>query len=532
MTELYSMMLISQALISLLALWDKGHLPNIPENFLKDRLRIVVFGILVSTLKAQNLNGSWGMNSSRETTAYALIILATTASLPLAVQLNSQLKQAIDAGRHFLLQVYEVWSEPDYVWQGKTTYGSGVFVESFIIAGMNITTPSRKLGSSVERLCELEDQQRNVIFARFIQLPIFSDTAAWLKEAAVLEGYLYKPLTEQAGLDVFPRRDISATKHFEIVPFLFTAPSHVKCADISPRVMFQLMVSILLLFQIDNYMEAYIAQLAPIEMDDIRIIIDSLFDHEDPKYDEAEEQVDSPYDHTRGYDFTEIRHTLSCFVNWFVQDKSVLKSSTFDQALLRKELRNYVHAQLTSIQESSRLINTDSPGSRIDTFNATETFYDWVHTTSAQHIGIQLTFALLSCLLGSHQSDPQDCFPSVEAKYFAQDLAAHLGVLARMENDYGSVIRDFKERNLNSVNFPEFSPSKDGEEAYEDLKARKAKLKRLAGFERECYEMDLRRLEGLVGPTKMKAVKTFCNFVDLAGQIYAVDDFTPKIEKP
>ena len=101
-----------------------------------------------------------------------------------------------------------------------------------------------------------------------------------------------------------------------------------------------------------------------------------------------------------------------------------------------------------------------------------------------------------------------------------------------MENDYGSVMRDFKERNLNSVRFPEFSPPEDGEGSSEDLKARKAKLKRLAGFERECYEMDLRRLENLVGPTKMKTVKTFCNSVDLIGQIYAVDDFTPKIKKP
>lgn len=80
--------------------------------------------------------------------------------------------------------------------------------------------------------------------------------------------------------------------------------------------------------------------------------------------------------------------------------------------------------------------------------------------------------------------------------------------------------------------FPGIFAPEDWQEASEDLKARKAKLKRLAGFERECYEMDLRRLEGLVGPTEMKAVKTMCNFVDLAGQICAMDDFTPKIEKP
>lgn len=65
----------------------------------------------------------------------------------------------------------------------------------------------------------------------------------------------------------------------------------------------------------------------------------------------------------------------------------------------------------------------------------------------------------------------------------------------------------------------------------EERASEKAKLKLLAGFERECYEMDMRRLKGLVEPTKMKGLKTFCNAVDLIGQIYAVDDISPEIEK-
>lgn len=522
------MMLISQALVSLLALWDQGQLPEIPESFLKDRLRIVVFGLLIFTLKAQTSNGSWGMDSSRETTAYALIVLATTASLPLAAQIGSQLLQAIKAGRHFLLQNCEAWSEPDYIWQAKTAYGSGIFTETYIVAAMNIATPSHTLGRSVERLFELEDGHRNVIFARIIQLPLFSDTPAWLKEAAIIESYLYKPLLKQAGLDVLPLRDFEATRLIEIIPFYLTASSHVKSAEMSPRIIFQMMVSLLILYKIDQHLEAFIVQNEAFEMDDLRQIVNSFFDHSCSIKSQNKKDVDSPDDHTRGFDFSKIQHTLSCFVNWFLQNANVIQSSTFDQRLLRKELRVFLQAQLTSAEESSRLPIADSSSTPTHIFHATETFYDWLHYTSGPHVGGRFVFAFYSCLLGAEQGGLQDCSPSGEAKYFAQELSAHLGVLSRMENDYGSMLRDIKERNLNCVHFPEFAVREDGEEAFVELKVRKAKLRALADFEKDCSVVVLKRMEGLVRPRKMKALKGYCNIGDLVGQIYAVDDISPE----
>ena len=525
------MMLTCQALVSLLALWDKGQLPGISESFLKDKLRIVIFGILVHTLKAQNLDGSWGISSSRETTAYAMIVLATVASFPLAGRVGSQLRQASDLGRHFLLQYREAWSEPDHLWREKTTYGSGLLAETYTVAAMNITTPSHILGSSVERLCELEDGHRDVIFARFLELPMISDTPSWLKEAAIVESYLYKPLLKSTGLDRISQSDSRATKYIETVPFFWIVSSHVRGADISPKILFQMMVVSRLSLEIDHCMEVLIARLEPTEIDGLRKFIDTLFEHSHSNYSGIQNQVDSPNNHARGFDVHEIRRTLSCFVNRFIQNPSVLQSSTFDQDLLRKELRATLHGQLTSVEENSRLANADSPSTFIHEFNASETFYDWIHGTAAQHVGVQTLFAFFGCLLGAQKSGSQDCFPSVEAKYFAQDLSSHLGFMCRLENDYGSMIRDSKERNLNSVNFPEFSARENSEEPSADLHTRKAKLKTLAEFERESYRMDLRRLEGFVEIKKMEGIKAFCNAIDLGGQVYAVDDFSPVIEK-
>ena len=501
----------------MLASWDKGQLPNIPEDFLKNRMLITIFGISVATLKAQNPDGSWGIKSSRETTAYALIALATTASLPLASCIGSQLRVATNAGRDFLLQHRESWSEPDYIWRGKITFGSGVFAETYVVTALAMATPSHKLGPSVDRLCELEDQHHESLSSSFTHLPIFSDTPAWLVEAAIIEGYLYKPMVRHASQDIFPRRDIVPTKHIDMVPSCWTCTNHIKGASMSPTMMFQMMVACLLIYEIDHYMEQYIARLGPTEINSLRALISNSFDERDSVLNTSDDGI------------SEIPYTLNCFTNWYLQTAS--GASRSDQTLLKKELRVFLLAQVTSVKQSSQLANFNSHSASAPVFNTTETFYDWVHGTSTEHAGGQLLFSFLSCLLGAQQQSSQDCFPSVKANYLAQDLSAHLGTLARIENDCGSVARDLKERNLNSVNFPEFfTKSADGISAL-NVSVAKERLKQLSDFERECSELIMRRLESLVELKTLKSLRTFRNVIYLGGQIYAVDDFSPTVEK-
>ena len=67
--------------------------------------------------------------------------------------------------------------------------------------------------------------------------------------------------------------------------------------------------------------------------------------------------------------------------------------------------------------------------------------------------------------------------------------------MCRQYNDYGSIARDRAERNLDSINFPEFGAN--GGEVVVDVEERlKEDLYWIAEYERECLGMVVSRLEG------------------------------------
>lgn len=93
-----------------------------------------------------------------------------------------------------------------------------------------------------------------------------------------------------------------------------------------------------------------------------------------------------------------------------------------------------------------------------------------------------------------------------------------------MYNDYGSIARDRGERNVNSVNFPEFAGgAKEG---------RQKALFALAEYERVNMQRGLARLGDLTGQDKrqlMERVRMFCNVTDLYGQIYVARDIASRM---
>lgn len=90
-----------------------------------------------------------------------------------------------------------------------------------------------------------------------------------------------------------------------------------------------------------------------------------------------------------------------------------------------------------------------------------------------------------------------------------------------MYNDYGSVTRDEKEQNLNSVNFPEFCSTGDG---IADITAKKAALLELAKYEHDCLERALDRLRDHIDGHSINVLQMFCNVTDTFGQIYVLKD--------
>jgi hypothetical protein len=217
---------------------------------------------------------------------------------------------------------------------------------------------------------------------------------------------------------------------------------------------------------------------------------------------------------------------LRNFVDYYLKHSSVQSASSYDQARLRFEIRDFLLAHLTQSKDNSILKAQPSPekNGRKTCESMTGSFYSWIRSTSGNHTAGPFAFAFFLCLLGP--GDGKDCLLSAEAKYVAEDVSRHLASLCRLYNDYGSIARDREEDNLNSIQFPEFA--EDGGKTDEVLKEQ---LFIIAEYERRCLEHSLVELQKLVSAEVFSAIKVFCSTADMYGQMYVLKDLTPSIKK-
>ena len=130
-----------------------------------------------------------------------------------------------------------------------------------------------------------------------------------------------------------------------------------------------------------------------------------------------------------------------------------------------------------------------------------------------------------------------------------------LAIMCRQYNDVGSLARDLEERNLNSVNFPEFaaersfsahvsgnekllSATTDGDQHLvmnnsqsELLQAQQSELWGIAAYERDCLDLAALQLRDLLEEEVMEKLRVFIDVTDLYGQLYVAKDLTSRIDK-
>ena len=549
---------MSQALIELLDCWAKGFLPDLPDTILRDRIPVVLIGVLIQTLKSQNPDGSWGPVASGEQTAYAIMTLASISSLSWFTQFQHQLQTAIDKGRDFIGQVNVASPKPEYLWIGKVTYGMTFVSQSYILAALNMTWPTRRLGSEVDKLVDVSVKKTNELTSFYSELPLFSSTPSWMIQASVIEGYFFLPILKRIRLDIFPRQGMKEDNYFEFIPSSWTSPSRLNGASCSPQILLDLMIYSLLTYQVDEYIEAVIGKYFADSIDKVRRAVDNILaklqnscnglrtSSSSDRTQESHERNGVPTEDGNLINATdqvnfaktpisleEVQTTLGNFITRILQSDGVKKASRYDQENLRDELRAFLHAHLTSVEENARLSKEDSSHNYVTPFRSSSgTFYDWVRSTGASHVACKPAFVFLSCLIAQGHLD---CFPSAEEKYLAQDLNLHLATMTRMYNDYGSLTRDRLETNLNSINFPEFCDRSENSNTGCDDKAPnqdafeqelKSKLLRLTEYERDCYKLALSRLNEMLEKRVMKALTSFSNTAELYGQIYVKRDIS------
>ena len=521
----YGTMLFAQSLMMLVEKWDEGLLKDFPRALLANQIRIALFGLLVDILQIQNHDGSWGTQHSYESTAYEVVALTTLSSFPLSHHLEDQLRKSISRARQFLQSQIQDRTEPDPIFRAKS-----ILSDAYIVSAMSLPFQSRTFREDVAALCMIEEPGLKRI-KQISALPFFSEMPDWLVRAITIEGYLYLPIFNQMRTLIFPRRDIKQHRQWNVLPFCAIACSRSKDGFYAPKANIDFMVFGSLLYEVDHYMEAVITSFKGIELDDIRQIVYELLDNaEDQKtQDCGKKSLDSKKKISatlRIQDLAEVKSTLQGITSYTLNHPKVTSASKYDQAVLRKELKNYFLAQITSNSESSTLaVQRQTAKAKRPIQVTQQTYHSWLHNTSATHVGGLVIFAFMACLNNCNDSS-LDSFPGAAAKYYAQDLSLHFASYTRITNDIGSVERDRQENNLNSIDFAEFGAESD------NIETKTQELQRLAEYEKEAYSIALERLKELsLDERKVRGIRALCNMGELYAEIYAMEDITPRLAR-
>ena len=211
---------MAEAFSSLLKVWDRGDLSDIPIALIIDEILVSLFQVLFRTLMTQNVNGSWGSSNSREVTAYAILTISKASALPFAVPIQAQIESAIAAGQDFLYSINE--TGPSYLWVEKVTYGSVVLVESYVLAALNASSKVQwSLSSNVNSLVTIPSINIKRLSYDCFGSSAFGSAERWKCQAAFIEGSLFSPYLQRlVRKEVNVRLDDRA---FKVIPFAWAA---------------------------------------------------------------------------------------------------------------------------------------------------------------------------------------------------------------------------------------------------------------------------------------------------------------------
>ncbi|KAL8952793.1 MAG: hypothetical protein Q9222_001297 [Ikaeria aurantiellina] len=581
LSPLYSEMLLSQALVQLLRLWDAGQLDDKVGDLVQKRVPLVLCQITTSVLHQLE-----EPPLAKEAISYAVLALTQIASLPWLQLLGSKIAATVEKCQRTLLEATKSNTEADYLWVEKVTFGSPVLSQAYRLAAQKASTSQLVWGDRVGSLGPSSTKALMKSVKFFSQLPLFSQEPEWRLQSSVVESQLFYPKLKQASRSIFPRKDMAKDDYLNYIPTTWTMVNNCRETPFSANMLWEMMILSMLNYQADEYMEAVVGDRFK---DDLRPVSALIRDICQRAYEVVEQQTAGPpacqtngnhmppkkrthtktngdacgpalkKSRTNGNHVTkspaidDVAEVLTSFVNHQTSHPFVKASSPSDQKALISEIRTFLLAHLTQIEDNARFssqqhspCSTNSPSNKtsiIPYTTAQVPYFNWVRTTSADHTSCPYSFAYLSCLLGGaaniqrqafadddSPASPQSCFPTAKSKYYSQALCRHLATMCRQYNDYGSVTRDRAEWNLNSVNFPEFVRHSEQEE-----EALKKEVLELAEFERESMVLAKKRLEKeLEGERKMKGVKdavgVFVDVTDLYGQIYVVRDIASRMK--
>ncbi|KAF4950621.1 hypothetical protein FSARC_13126 [Fusarium sarcochroum] len=542
LSRLYPTMLLVDAFTELLRVLDTGSLPGVIVQRLHYKAAICLVQSVHRVLLTQQSDGSW--DQMPEQTCYAILALKQASKCCFLKDIANQMLSALEKGVYYLKSCS--LQSPDHNWTSKTTYNVSFVAEAYNLAAPKNGDSPTVLGSIGHSLDLATSQGRLEGFSQLLSnTPLFSSLPAWQVRASLLESTLFIPLLKEDRLRIYKRDEmpVAEDKYLYIIPFTWVGCNNRTTTFASTSLIYEMMLLSLFGYQTDEFVEST-AKLAFPDSTGLHQLIDEIVDSCDEITMQKTSQINGSKTSIEINDadigglspsISAVRIPLTRFVTYVMNHERVLKASSWDRECLQRELRVFLHAHSTHNALNTRFQSQSQEKTDVFT-SSTQSFFQWVRTTGADHVACAYSFFFLSCLISSSIRLGSETFPTVSQKYLSAAAVRHLTTTCRMYNDYGSLNRDTAERNVNSMHFPEFS--RGHARPHTDLAERREALTQLAEYEGDCLTRTLELLgHEMIGEQvdldrrgaggRVMAITNFyCDVTALYNQLYVLKDLS------
>jgi hypothetical protein len=509
------------------------------NTLLQEEITQISLHMLIGIISTQNLDGCW--DETCEVTAYAVLTLSYLSRLPWVAAQEKIIRRVVksmEVGKSFLMVHRGKWSTGRHIWIEKVTYASTVLSEAYCIAAAVALVPTGEVHDRFsESTSSFKTADRRIRGAqKIIQATrLFASADKGILDIAEVQARYSMSYLERQRLDIFPRDNMSEDKYLTFIPLTWTTCSSINNGAVGIGVLRDMMVLSMLNYQVDEFMEtAVVGELAE-EPDSVKSMIRQLF-REIKTSLKAEKGVCNAVPflavQANGADNSKlksIKTILSRYITHILRNPTVLQSPDRLQHWLATELEKFLLTHVTQAADNHRLrsfqstrgTNLSSSPAPHEQSSLNQTFHNWVRNTSADHTSCSFSFIFYVCLVANKRAE---IFTTPKVAYVAEDLCHHLASMVRMYNDYGSLKRDRREANLNSMDFPEFAESK----------SEMSDLMWIAEYERRAVESALGQLRAELeakGRNEVSiALRLFYNVADLYGLIYVQKDIATRLK--
>lgn len=537
---------------------------------LQEKVPIVCLHILARILHSQRDDGSW--DGVCELTSYAVLALSAMTKLPWIPQLDeASIITCMARGKSFIEAHRLEWGKGHHLWIEKVTFASDVLSEAYCLAASKTALPPftpQKAGTVCPETAFLASEKLltgvKKAGALIMKTPLISQlTYSHLRIAELQAGFAMQLLQRQPP-NIFPGSGETEGRHVFIVPLALTTCAMLHGCVVNPSVLYEMMVLSVLNFQADEYMEGVVERHFESSLDIIRTIIRQAF--ADFHLEESNTVSHGNGDNMnlasrqRGncadlcgekHTFQDVASVLHSFMSHILCQEAVKSSPLYLRAKLGYDLEAFLLAHVAQAEDNNRFraqsLSNDANGGAVPAKengeNGTaktqsvvpavkydtpgQSFYHWLHRTSAEHTSCPFSFVFFNCLIHTVPSADHQILSSARTIYLAEDVCRHLASICRIYNDLGSAARDADEGAVNSLNFPEFffrASRNNLTIAKQDITA-KEDLLWVAEYERQGLNVAMEQLERELGDGDfLRALRIFIDVTDLYGQLYMLKD--------